>query len=99
MDKIIAVIIALGTIIGGTLAYDSTLVKSEELEKVKNTIRFTIASDEVRQIQDRIWIVEDRHQNVEMPDTVIETIRDLKARLADIERHRDKLQRKPMIDD
>jgi len=92
---ILGVIIML-TVLGGTaFTVDDRFAKADtvaaEILEVKQAIQLTnkllvqkIDSDQAKIIQARIWTIEDRYFEKQMPDTVLEELRKLKVELVEL---------------
>lgn len=93
LNKIIAIIIALGTLIGGAIAYDAKKADQSEVDLLSERLEQKIVIDRIYNLQRRIWDLEDRYDGVGIPNAPIEVkkeYRELKQELEILKTKKDK---------
>lgn len=60
---------------------DSRYALARDLQLVEVRLEQKINSDQINNLQRRIWSIEDRYSDVQMPETVAEELRELKLQL------------------
>ena len=94
-NTIIAIIVGLATLAGMVLGADRYLAKEDDLRLVEYRLDQKIMSDECRNLQQRIWMFEDRYGTDESkyPPEIKREIREMRQRLQDIKEKRERLRR------
>jgi hypothetical protein len=85
--SIAAVLSMVGIIFGGYFYIDYRYALAEELEKTKSRLEQKISQDRVNWIQERLWKMDDRHQERKPTDLEKEEIRKLKQEKEQIEKN------------
>ncbi len=83
---IATVLSMIGVIFGGYFYIDYRYALAEELEKTKFRLEQKILMDRVNWIQERLWKMEDRHEERKPTDLEKEEIRKLKLEKDQIEK-------------
>ena len=75
---IVALITLIGLVFGIYFYMENRYALAEELNKVKQRLDYKIKADQLKSVQDRIWVIEDRYQSRRMDPTTMEELRKLK---------------------
>ena len=94
LHKVISTLLILFGLIGGTLGATSYFAKASDLNLVASRLEQKITSDNMMQIQERIWKLEDRYRDKEtmrvcenkMPTETFEQYRRMKKQLEALEK-------------
>lgn len=87
VQTIVALIVIIGsTIIGAYLFIDDRYALAEDVKNVKARLEYKILSDQIDNIQQRIWKIEDRYHDVHISIEAADELRDLKYRKERIEK-------------
>jgi hypothetical protein len=83
-QTIVGGIVAFITIVGGVWAANDYVAKQKDLDYLSMRLEQKIQADEVRQLQQEMWRIEDRYGTDvrKMPESIRCRYRDIKARLA-----------------
>lgn len=78
ISVILGIVIALGTIVSFCFAVNSIYAKQSYVKNLEQRLDYKIKQDRYNTLQERIWKLEDRYHNKEMPISVKEEIRKLR---------------------
>jgi len=73
--SILAVIVTLVTLGGVIIAMEQHYAKASDVQQIECSLNLYILSQRADQLQQRIWTIEDRYQNKEMPQEVKDSYR------------------------
>lgn len=85
LQKIVAMIIALGTIVSGAIAYDSRKANQSEVDLLGSRLEQKIKEDLARSIQRRIWDLESHYGGPGVPNAPAAVQREYRELKADFE--------------
>lgn len=77
VKSLIALCTLIGIVFSGYFYFESHYALAKDLKKVETRLDYKITSDQLESIQERIWKIEDRFYNKNMPNTVKEEYRNL----------------------
>ncbi len=83
VNTIIASACGLLVLLGAAFGSNAYYAKSTDLKLVEMRLDRKILNDKISTAQDRIWKIEDRYEDKEIPDSVKEELRILKKKLED----------------
>lgn len=91
MKKIATILTILGMAFTAFFFFDNRYALSESMEVLEQRLDYKIVSDQQMTVMERVWKLEDRYEDREMPDSVKEEIRTLEEKRIDLGRKIDKL--------
>jgi len=94
LQKIIALILGIASIVGLCFATDARFAKSEKLAMVEKRLEQKIVQDQTSYLQEQLWKIEDRYRNMPKTEDVIDRERRLKKELMDAEKQLEILNNK-----
>lgn len=96
-NRILSILVSVGTLLGiafGAYFYiDSNYAKAAEMQKIEQRLDYKIKSDQSKEVQQRIWLLEDRYYHKNMPESTKEEYRELKEEKKTLEGELNNLQR------
>ena len=86
-------VLAICSVIGVLFAVDNYVAKAEDVRQLSLRLEQKIQQDAARDLQNRIWMLEDRYNGKPCPPHVLAEIRRLKEDLQSVNKEIDHLRR------
>ena len=97
-NGILTALVSILTILGFAFAsyfyVESTYAKGEEVQKIEQRLEYKIKSDQGKEIQQRLWLLEDRYEKKPMAETIKEEYRKLQEEKKSIDNDLNQLRKK-----
>jgi len=97
---ILPVLILLSMAFGTYFFIDNRYARSEDLERLERRLEYAITADALERTQQRIWTILDRYECIteddcirDMPQTVLEELRQLEEKKTRLEKRLDALEK------
>lgn len=93
IQSILAITALLSVVFGVYFYVDNRYALADDLNKTKQRLEYKIQADQLSNVQDRIWKIEDRFEKRTMDITTKEELKRLNQQKADLKSGLDKLEK------
>lgn len=94
LGALVSVVTLIGFAFGAYFFIENNYAKAEEVQKIEQRLEYKIKSDQRKEIQQRLWQLEDRYEKKSMPETTKEEYRKLQDEQKTIDLDLNKLRKK-----
>lgn len=95
LSALVSVITIVGMAFGAYFYIEGNYAKAEEVQKIEQRLEYKIKSDQGKEIQQRLWLLEDRYERRPMAETTKEEYRKLQEEKKAIDNDLNQLRKKP----
>ncbi len=94
LSSLVSVATIVGIAFGAYFYIEGNYAKAGEVQKIEQRLEYKIKSDQGKEVQQRLWLLEDRYEKKTMPETIKEEYRKLEVEKKAIDNDLNQMRRK-----
>lgn len=94
LSALVSVVTIVGIAFGAYFYIEGNYAKAAEVQKIEQRLEYKIKSDQGKEVQQRLWLLEDRYEKKPMAETIKEEYRKLQEEKKAIDNDLNQLRRK-----